>query len=242
MGNENLLGTPAVEDLCGLRPVRETGQDLCLGGVGLQKADVGQHLLLLRPVVVDHAAVFHPAQHALDIDGHHGVLGGEGNHFVGDISAHQARQMPDGRVNLRHLVGAVGGDHTVHGGGPALPVRRVVDVLGNKGLLTDQGVDCDVGGLGKGLFQIHLRVRLGQHGDLVSDVGGGVAGVVHGAADGLDRGPVVVHIGVPGHLTDNQGIKLAHFPLSFLISSSASTNVWNSGLHRWKRPLSIMAL
>ena len=129
MGDEDLLGTPAVEDLGGLGPIGEAGQDLRLGGIRLEEADVRQHLFLLGPVVVDHAAILHPAQHTLNVDGHHGVLGGEGNHLVGDVSAHQARQVPDGGINLGHLIGTVGRDNTVHGGGTALPVGSMVNIL-----------------------------------------------------------------------------------------------------------------
>ena len=156
VGDEDLLGAPAVEDLGGLRPVREAGEDLRLRRVGLQEADIGQHLFFLRPVVVHHAAVLHPAEHGLHVDGHHGVLGGVGDHLIGDVAPHQTRQMPDGRVDLGHLLGPVGLDDAVHRGGPPLPVRRVVDVLGDEGGLAVEGVDGHIGGRGKGSGQIHL--------------------------------------------------------------------------------------
>ena len=61
-----------------------------------------------------------------------------------------------------------------------------------------------VGSGGKGLFQIHLGgIRLWQDRNLVADVGGGVTGIVHRAADGFFHCARVVHIGVTGNLADN---------------------------------------
>ena len=82
-----------------------------------------------------------------------------------------------------------------------------------------QGIDGHIWGWGEGGGQVHLgRVRLGEHRGLVAGVGGGEAGVVHGAAHGMDGGAVI-----------------AHFCFSFRISPSVSTKDWNSGLQRWKR-------
>ena len=151
MGDEDFLGAPAVEDLGGLHPVREAREDFRLGGVGFQEADMGEQFLLGLPVPVDHAAVLLPAEHALHVNGQHGLLGGEGQEFVGDVTAHQARQVPDLGVDLlRHLPGTVGVYFAVHGGGPALPVRGVVDVLGDEGMGAVEGEHRDVGGGGEG--------------------------------------------------------------------------------------------
>ncbi len=106
-----------------------------------------------------------------------------------------------------------------------------------------QGIDGHIWGWGEGGGQVHLgRVRLGEHRGLVAGVGGGEAGVVHGAAHGMDGGAVIVHIGVLCHLADDQRVKLAHFCFSFRISSSVSTKDWNSGLQRWKRCCPIKVL
>ena len=244
MGDEDFLRAPAIEDLGGLHPVREAREDFRLGGVCFQEADIGEQFLLGLPVPVDHAAVLLPAEHALHVDGQHGLLGGEGQKLVGDVAPHQARQVPDFRVDfLRNLLGPVGVDFAVHGGGPALPVRGVVDVFGDEGVGAVEGEHRDVGGGGEGVLQVHLGgVRLGQDGGLVAHVGGRKAGVVHRASDGLDGGSVIVHIGVLGNLSDNQGIELAHFASSLRMASSASTNSWNAGLQRWNLWLSIMRL
>ena len=209
MGDQDFLGAPVVQHLGGRGTVVGAGQNLCLGGVGLQEPDVGQHLLLLRPVVIHHAAVFHTAQHGLDVDGHHGVLRGEGDHLIGDIAAHQTRQMPDFCVDGGDLVGLIGLDHAVHRGGTALPVRRMVDVLRHERGLAVQGKHSHIGGRREGGLHIHhSSVRLGQHRDLVAHVGGRKTGVIHRAAGGLDGGTVVVHVGVLGDLADDEGIKL----------------------------------
>ena len=152
--------------------------------------------------------------------------------------------MPDFCVDLlRDLLGPVGVDFAVHRGGPPLPVRGVVDVLGDKGMGAVEGEHRDVGGGGKGGLQVHLGgVRLGQDRGFVAHVGGGEAGVVHRASDGLDGGSVIVHIGILGDFADDEGFKLAHFASSFRMASSASTNSWNAGLQRWKLRLSIMRL
>ena len=79
VGYQNLLGAPAVQQLGGLRPVRQAGEDLCLGGIGLKIVDVGEVLLLLRPVVEGHGLVrLHMAQQTLDVHCHLAVLGGFG--------------------------------------------------------------------------------------------------------------------------------------------------------------------
>ena len=244
MGDEDLLRAPAVEQLRRLRPVRQAGENLRLGGVGFQEADIGEKLLLGLPVPVDHAAVLLPTEHALHVDGQHGALCGEGQEFIGNVAAHKARQVPDLGVNLlRDLLGPVGVDFAVHGGGPALPVRSMVDVFGDEGVGAVEGEHRDVGGGGEGVLQVHLGgVRLGQDGGFVPHVGGGKAGVVHRAADGLDGGSVIVHIGVLGNFSNNQGVELAHFASSLRMASSASTNSWNAGLQRWNLWLSIMRL
>ena len=205
MGDENLLGSPAAEDLGGLRPVREAGEDFRLGGVGFQEAHVRQQLFLGVPVPVDHAAVLLPAEHALHVNGQHSFPGGKGQELVGDVPPHQARQVPDFGVDfLRNLLRPVGINFAVHGGGPALPVRGVVDVLGDEGMGAVEGEYRDVGGGGEGVLQVHLGgVRLGQDGGLVAHVGGRKTGVVHRASDGLDGGSVIVHIGVLGDLSDD---------------------------------------
>ena len=106
-----------------------------------------------------------------------------------------------------------------------------------------KGIDGDIGSRRKGRFQVYLTgVRLRQHCDLVAHVGSGEAGIVHRAADGLYHGAVIVHVRIPGDLANDEGIILAHGHSPFRMASSASTNVWNSGLHKWKRPDSIMAL
>ena len=106
-----------------------------------------------------------------------------------------------------------------------------------------QGIDGDIGGRGEGGGQVDLSgIRLGQHRDFVADVGGGKAGVVHRAADGLHRGAVAVHVGVLGHLADDESVEPAHGCASFRISSSASTRDWNSGPQRRKRCCWIRAL
>ena len=193
--------------------------------------------------MVHHAAVFHAPQHGLHIDGHHGMLRGKGDHLIGDIARCQTRQMPDGRVDGGHLLRAVGGDHTVHRGGAPFPVRRVIDVLRYERHVTVEGIDGDVGRRRKGCLQVHLTgVRLGQHRDLVAHIGRRKAGVVHRAANGLHHGAVIIHIRILRDLTDNEGIILTHDHSPLRMASSASTNDWNSGLHRWKRPDSIMAL
>ena len=164
--------------------------------------------------MIHHAAVFHPAQHGLHVDGHHGMLGGEGDHLIGDVAAGQTGQMPDGGVDLihRHLVGGVGGDEAVHGGGPALPVRRVVDVFRHKGVGAVQGEHADGGSLlVEGRRHVQLaEVRLGQDGDLMSHVGRRAAGIIHRAADGLDYGAVKIHVGVLSNLADDERVEFFH--------------------------------
>ena len=50
-----------------------------------------------------------------------------------------------------------------------------------------QGIDGHIWGWGEGGGQVYLgRVRLGEHRGLVAGGGGGEAGVVHGAAHGMD--------------------------------------------------------
>ena len=88
-----------------------------------------------------------------------------------------------------------------------------------------KGEDRDVRRGGEGGLQIHLSgVRLGEHGDVMPHIGGGEAGVVHRASDGLDGSSVVVHIGVLGDFADDERMKLAHFSSSFRMALSASTN------------------
>ena len=101
----------------------------------------------------------------------------------------------------------------------------------------------DVGGFGENVLQIHLGgVRLGQHGDLVADVGGGEAGIVHRAADGLDGGAVIIHVGIFRDLADDEGFKLAHLLFSFRISASAARISGNSGHQSWNCIVSIICL
>ena len=241
VGDHDLLCAPAVQQFGRLRPVREAGEDLRLRRVGLEEADIGQQLLLLRPVVVHHAAVLHTAEHALHVDGYLGMLCGVGDQLIGQVAPHQSRQMPDGGVHRRDLLRPVGVDHAGHRGGPPLPVRCVIDILRHEGSPAGKGIHRDVGSLGKGRPQLLRRhIRLGQHGGPVADVGGGKAGVVNGAANRLDRGAVIVHIRIQRHLADDQRVKGAHFRASFRMSSSAWTNSENSGPHSWKRPASII--
>ena len=142
------------------------------------------------------------------------MLGGEGDHLIGDVTAGQTSQMPDSGIDLihRYLVGGVGGDEAVYGGGPALPVRRVVDVFRHKGVGAVQREHTDGGSLlVEGRRHVQLaEVRLGQDGDLMSHVGRRAAGIIHRAADGLDDSAVKIHVGVLSNLADDERVEFFH--------------------------------
>ena len=73
-------------------------------------------------------------------------------------------------------------------------------------------VNGNVRRFGKRRFQVcFCSIRFGQYCDFVSDIGCGEAGVIYRAANRMNHGAVIVHIGILCDLADNQGIIRSHF-------------------------------
>ncbi len=211
VGDEDLLGSPAVEELGRLCPVGAAGEDLRLRRVGLQVVDAGQILLLLHPVVKPHGPVrLHMAQKALYVHRHLAPPGRLGKQGPVKVPVHQAGEVVNGGVDGRQVLPGEGVAHPQGGAGPLL-------LVGGKILVAD-----GTGGLGwspehlgpragKGLLQVHIRrVQLGKYGGAVPAAGGGEAGGHHRAPYLPALVSLTVDVVVQGHGADDQHIIFRH--------------------------------
>ena len=134
MGDHDLLGSPGVQPLRRLRPVGQAGQNLRLGGVGLEEVHIGQVFLLIRPVAEAELSVFVVAEEALHVGGYH-ALSMEGlNELVGEVPVEQSRQVVEPACCIRDFLREDGIGLGGAGGVPPLPVWGKIDVF-HKGCL-----------------------------------------------------------------------------------------------------------
>ena len=97
----------------------------------------------------------------------------------------------------------------------------MVDILCDEGIPAVKWVDGNVGRFGKRRFQVYFcSICFGQYCDLVSDIGCGEAGVIYRAANRMNHGAVIVHIGILCDLADNQGIIRSHLDILLYFSET----------------------
>ena len=204
MGDEDFFRAPAVKQLRRLRPVRQAGENLRLGGVGLQIVDAGQVLPLLRPVVEGHGLVrLHMPQKALHVHGHLAMLRRLGKERPVKVAVDQAGEVVNFRLNVRKLLKAEGIAHAHGGAGALLLVGGEILVPdgagGGGGLPEEVGAGPGEAGLNVGVG----RVQLSEQGRPISAFRSGETGGHHGSADFFPLVALIVDVVVQGHRPNN---------------------------------------
>ena len=101
MGDHYLLCTPVVHLPGGIFPIRQSGKDLGLGGIGLEVADVFEIFGFLRPIMEFEGLVrLHMTEHALDVHGNVGTAGALEDYVGSDVPVAEAGQMIDVRLQI----------------------------------------------------------------------------------------------------------------------------------------------
>ena len=92
--------------LCGLLAVGAAGHYLRLGGVGLEKVDIGQAFFFIRPVGEEHrAVVVDVTQHSLHVHRHGCFLCEGADHFAVEIAENKPCKVIYRGVKVGQLLG-----------------------------------------------------------------------------------------------------------------------------------------
>ena len=211
--DHDLPRAPLAELPCGGFPVAQTGQNLRLGGIGLEEVHIRQEFAFVGPVMKAHRTALIVPQKALCVCGQPRPGVQRLQQFAGKVSVQQPRQMTHVKGHIRQLIHRDRVGLRGAAGISALAVRGEILIAHQCGFCRGQQrlAFCREIKVIHDLCILRRNLDRREHCRACRNRGGGAEGDCAAYTAVLSPGKVDVYI--PRGRAENHQIKLSHFAI-----------------------------